>query len=62
MNNAFCHASRLTGLQNSESKKLALALLNGATMNLTIWLPSTFALGFVLMAGCYLFLLACEKI
>jgi len=31
-------------------------------MNEAIWLPSLFVLGLVSMAGCYLFLLACEKI
>jgi hypothetical protein len=31
-------------------------------MNLTVWLPSMFALGIVSMAVCYLFLLACENI
>jgi len=31
-------------------------------MNLEIWLPAMFLLGLVSMAGCYLFLIACEKI
>ncbi len=31
-------------------------------MNLEIWLPAMFLLGLAGMAGCYLFLIACEKI
>jgi len=31
-------------------------------MDLTIWLPTMFALGFVLMGLCYAFINACEKI
>ncbi len=31
-------------------------------MNLTFWLPAMFILGIVLMALCYLFMEACEKI
>jgi len=31
-------------------------------MNLLIWLPAMFVLGIVLMALCYLFIEACEKI
>jgi hypothetical protein len=31
-------------------------------MNLLIWLPAMFLLGIALMAFCYLFMEACEKI
>jgi hypothetical protein len=31
-------------------------------MNLLIWLPAMFLLGIALMALCYLFMEACEKI
>ncbi len=31
-------------------------------MNLAFWLPAMFALGFVGLGLCYLFLIACEKI
>jgi len=31
-------------------------------MNLLIWLPAMFFLGIILMAICYLFMEACEKI
>jgi hypothetical protein len=31
-------------------------------MNLVVWLPAMFALGFVTMSLCYAFIFACEKI
>lgn len=31
-------------------------------MNLVVWLPAMFLLGFVSMIGCYAFIRACEKI
>lgn len=31
-------------------------------MNLTVWLPTMFLLGLVVMGLCYAFLIGCEKI